>query len=160
MNFGIALVAGLLFGVGLIVSGMTDPAKVKGFLDLAGAWNPSLALVMAGAIAVGVVGFSIAKRKRVAAEVAWNGAPIELPTNNRIDARLIIGGVLFGLGWGVAGLCPGPAIVVASTGSIEVIAFVVAMFAGIALHDFVLATLARHTNTSDQARTAAPSSEG
>jgi uncharacterized protein len=138
MNFVIALIAGFIFGIGLIISGMTDPMKVKGFLDLAGAWNPSLALVMVGAIAVGVIGFAIAKRRAADAKTSWSGAPIEIPTNNRIDARLIAGGLLFGAGWGIAGLCPGPAIVVAASGATPVIAFVVAMLAGIAMHDLLM----------------------
>ena len=125
---------GLLFGAGLIVSGMTDPAKVKGFLDLAGAWDPSLGLVMGGAIAVGVGAFALAKRRKR----SWTGERMELSTSTVIDARLIGGGALFGVGWGVAGYCPGPALVALGSGSASAGLFVLAMLAGMALHDRVL----------------------
>ncbi|MFN9940658.1 MAG: DUF6691 family protein, partial [bacterium] len=95
----IALASGLIFGLGLIAAGMTQPAKVKGFLDLAGAWDPRRALVMGGAIAVGVFAFARARRQAR----AWSGEAMELPSSQVIDARLIVGGVLFGVGWGVAG---------------------------------------------------------
>ena len=127
----LALLSGLLFGLGLIAGGMTQPRKVKGFLDLFGAWDPSLAFVMGGAVAVGLIAFRIARgRKR-----AWSGAAIELPTSTVIDRRLVLGGVLFGAGWGVAGYCPGPALVSAASGSLAAIGFVAAMLAGMALHD-------------------------
>lgn len=131
----IALLSGLVFGLGLIESGMTDPAKVKGFLDLFGAWDPSLVLVMGGAIAVGFVAFARAKRRRV----AWSGALIELPGSRVVDARLVIGGLIFGTGWGIAGYCPGPAIVSAAAGSAAAVAFVAAMAVGMAGHDGLLA---------------------
>ena len=131
MKHMIALLSGLVFGLGLIVSGMTDPAKVKGFLDLFGAWDPSLALVMGGAIAVGVFAFARAKRQTR----SWTGDAIELPAGDAIDTRLVLGGLLFGAGWGIAGYCPGPAIVSASAGSTAAIVFVVAMLAGMTLHD-------------------------
>lgn len=130
----IAAISGLVFGIGLIASGMTDPAKVKGFLDLAGAWDPSLGLVMGGAIAVGVGAFALAKRRKR----SWTGERIELSTSTVIDARLIGGGVLFGVGWGVAGYCPGPALVALGGGSASAGLFVLAMLAGMALHDRVL----------------------
>ncbi|MCS6996314.1 MAG: YeeE/YedE thiosulfate transporter family protein [Casimicrobiaceae bacterium] len=131
MAFVVSLVAGLIFGIGLIAAGMTNPMKVKGFLDLFGNWDPSLALVMAGAIAVGVVGFTLAKKR----ERSLTGEPMQLPNNTTIDGRLILGGILFGAGWGIAGLCPGPAITVAATGSIPVIVFVITMLVGMAIHD-------------------------
>ena len=131
MNAVFALTSGLVFGLGLIAGGMTSPAKVKAFLDLSGAWDPSLALVMGGAIAVGVFAFAAAKRR----QTSWSGAPMEIPTHRVIDRRLLIGGVLFGAGWGLAGFCPGPALVAASAGSGAAIAFVVAMLGGMALHD-------------------------
>ncbi|MFZ9407289.1 MAG: DUF6691 family protein [Burkholderiaceae bacterium] len=131
----LALAAGLIFGLGLIAGGMTDPAKVKGFLDLAGAWDPSLALVMGGGIAIGVFAFALARTQKV----SWSGDPIDLPTSNRIDARLLIGGALFGTGWGIGGFCPGPALVALGSGLMPALIFVVAMLAGMLIHDRVLA---------------------
>ena len=131
MGWLIAAASGLLFGLGLIASGMTDPAKIKGFLDVAGAWDPSLALVMGGAVAVGLMAFAVAKRR----ERAWSGAPMALPSATRIDTQLIAGGLLFGTGWGVAGFCPGPALVALGGGSGSALWFVAAMLAGMALHD-------------------------
>ena len=135
MNLAIALLSGLVFGVGLIAGGMTDPAKIKGFLDPFGAWDPSLALVMAGAIAVGVFAFARAKRQTL----SWTGLRIELPHDTTIDRRLVFGGVLFGAGWGLAGYCPGPAIVAAGSGSVAALGFVAAMLVGMTLHDRWLA---------------------
>ena len=134
MRVLMALLSGLIFGLGLILGGMTDPGKVKGFLDVAGAWDPSLALVMGGAIAVGVFAFAAAKRRAT----AWSGERIEIPSNTVIDARLVGGGVLFGAGWGLAGFCPGPALVAMSAGVGSAAVFVVAMLAGMVLHDLVL----------------------
>ena len=102
-----ALLSGLVFGLGLIVSGMANPAKVLGFLDLAGAWDPSLALVMAGAITVGFFAFLIAKKRTR----SFIGAEMKLPTASAIDQRLLTGSALFGAGWGMAGFCPGPVLV-------------------------------------------------
>ena len=127
-------VSGLVFGIGLILAGMTDPGKVKGFLDLAGAWDPSLALVMGGAIALGVFVFARAARRNR----SWTGAPMEIPTNRRIDARLVIGGLLFGTGWGIGGFCPGPALVALGSGMGAAGIFVAAMLAGMVLHDKLL----------------------
>jgi len=126
-----ALLSGLIFGLGLILGGMTDPGKVKGFLDVAGSWDPSLALVMGGAIAVGVFAFDAAKRR----SRSWSGDRMDIPTNRVIDARLIVGGVLFGTGWGLAGFCPGPALVAMSAGLGSAAVFVIAMLAGMVLHD-------------------------
>ncbi len=123
--------SGLIFGIGLILAGMTEPLKVKGFLDLAGAWNPSLALVMGGAIAVGMVAFARARRR----DRSWTGAPIEIPVNKTVDRRLITGGLLFGIGWGIGGFCPGPALVALGSGSGSAAIFVAAMLAGMVLHD-------------------------
>ncbi len=131
----IALLAGLVFGLGLIAAGMTQPAKVKGFLDLFGAWDPSLGLVMGGAIAVGVGAFALARRR----SRAWSGDLIELPTSSVIDSRLIGGGVLFGIGWGIAGFCPGPALVALGGGMGQAGLFVLAMLAGMWGHDRWLA---------------------
>ena len=131
----LALAAGLIFGLGLIAGGMTDPAKVKAFLDLAGAWDPSLALVMGGGIAIGVLAFARARSQKT----AWSGDPIDLPSSQRIDARLLTGGVLFGIGWGVGGFCTGPAIVALGSGLMPALIFVIAMLVGMAIHDRVLA---------------------
>ena len=128
-----ALIAGLLFGFGLILSGMSSPAKVLGFLDLAGAWDPSLALVMAGAIAVGTLGFAAAgKRAR-----SVLGLPMNLPATRTLDARLVIGSLAFGAGWGIAGFCPGPALVALATGSQQAILFVASMLAGMAIFELM-----------------------
>lgn len=124
---------GLLFGVGLLLSGMTDPAKVLGFLDLFGAWDPSLAFVMGGAIAVGVFGYALAQKRRL----SWLGEPLHLPTQNQIDRRLLAGGLLFGAGWGLAGFCPGPGIVSMASGELKAAAFVAAMVAGMAVFEVV-----------------------
>jgi uncharacterized protein len=125
----VALFAGLIFGVGLIVSGMANPAKVLGFLDLAGKWDPSLAFVMAGAVAVATLGFALARRR----ERSFSGAPMRLPTATRIDRRLLAGSAVFGAGWGLAGFCPGPALVSAGAGEAKAILFVAAMLAGMAI---------------------------
>ena len=122
-------VAGLLFGLGLIVSGMADPAKVLGFLDLAGTWDPSLAFVMGGAIGVGVIAFARARKM----QQSLLGQPMQLPAATRIDRRLILGSLLFGVGWGIAGNCPGPALVLLGEGERKGMVFVVAMLAGMVL---------------------------
>jgi uncharacterized protein len=126
-----ALIAGLVFGLGLILSGMADPAKVLGFLDLAGRWDPSLAFVMAGAIAVGTLAFGLAARR----ETTLLGEPMRLPPTRPIDKRLVTGSVLFGVGWGVAGLCPGPALVALGMGQGKAVVFVAAMLAGMGLFE-------------------------
>jgi uncharacterized membrane protein YedE/YeeE len=125
-----AFICGLVFGLGLILSGMANPAKVLGFLDLAGHWDPSLAFVMAGAILVGALGFRLARGRRVSVL----GEPMHLPTASRIDPRLVGGSLLFGAGWGLAGFCPGPALVNAGSGEPRAWIFVAAMLAGMALH--------------------------
>lgn len=127
-----SLLAGLVFGVGLILSGMANPAKVLGFLDLAGAWDPSLALVMGGAIGVGVVAFAIARRRTV----TLLGGPLHLPGTRHIDRRLVLGSVVFGIGWGIAGFCPGPALVALGMGVGKAVVFVVAMLAGMGLFEW------------------------
>lgn len=126
-----ALGSGIVFGLGLILSGMADPVKVKAFLDLAGAWDPSLALVMAGAIGAGFFAF----RRARTMQRSWTGARMEIPTATAIDTRLVGGGVLFGIGWGIGGFCPGPAIVALGSGMTEAAIFVAAMLAGMLLHD-------------------------
>jgi len=128
-----SLLAGLVFGLGLIVSGMADPAKVLGFLDLAGSWDPSLAFVMGGAIAVGLVAFFIAGRRTV----SFIGAEMKMPTARRIDRRLIGGSLLFGMGWGIAGFCPGPGLVALGMGEFKALVFVAAMLAGMGLFELL-----------------------
>ncbi|HEX2011458.1 MAG TPA: YeeE/YedE family protein [Roseateles sp.] len=128
-----ALLAGLLFGLGLLVSGMADPAKVLGFLDLAGAWDPSLALVMAGAIAVGLPVF----RLGTARDRSWLGEAMRVPTARGIDRRLVLGSLAFGIGWGLAGFCPGPALVALGLGGAKALIFVAAMLAGMGLFELL-----------------------
>ncbi len=124
-------VVGLLFGLGLMLAGMTNPAKVLAFLDLAGAWDPSLALVMGGAILVGLGAFALAKRR----QRTFLGGPLTLPTATAIDRRLLVGGALFGVGWGLAGLCPGPALASLGLGDSRVLVFVAAMLGGMAVFE-------------------------
>ena len=122
-----AFMAGLVFGIGLIVAGMANPAKVLNFLDIAGNWNPSLMFVMAGAIAIAAIAFRIAAKRRVAA----SGSGIELPSNLTIDGALIRGNLVFGIGWGLAGICPGPGFVLLGNGEYRALIFVAALFAGL-----------------------------
>lgn len=133
MNLLFSLIAGLVFGLGLIVAGMANPAKVLGFLDLAGNWDPSLALVMIGAIAVGVVAFAFAKRR----SLSLLRLPMQLPTARQIDRRLIVGSLLFGVGWGLAGICPGPALVLLGAGVMKGLVFVIAMLVGMFLFELL-----------------------
>lgn len=128
-----ALLVGLLFGLGLIISGMTDPSKVIGFLDLAGAWDPSLAFVMGGAILVGTGAFAIAKKR----QRSFLGAPMQLPSATKLDKRLLLGSLAFGVGWGIAGFCPGPAVVSAASGQPKAWIFVASMLAGMALYSLI-----------------------
>ena len=128
-----SLLAGLVFGLGLIVSGMANPAKVQAFLDLAGKWDPSLALVMAGAIAVGSLGFVFAGKR----SVSFLGAEMKLPTERRIDRRLVAGSILFGIGWGIAGFCPGPGLVALGMGEAKAAVFVAAMLVGMGVFEFL-----------------------
>jgi uncharacterized membrane protein YedE/YeeE len=129
----VSFLAGLVFGLGLIVSGMANPAKVLGFLDLAGRWDPSLAFVMAGAVGIGLAAFTIARRRRV----SLLGAEMKLPTARAIDRRLVGGSLLFGIGWGLAGFCPGPALVALGLGQAKAAIFVLAMLAGMALFELL-----------------------
>ena len=121
-----SFVAGLVFGVGLIVSGLVNPSKVLGFLDLAGSWDPSLALVMAGAIAIGLPAFFVAEKRAV----TLLGTPMKLPNAGKIDRRLVLGSLAFGVGWGLAGFCPGPALVALGAGQVKALVVVAAMLAG------------------------------
>ena len=128
-----SLLAGLVFGLGLIVSGMANPAKVLGFLDLAGAWDPSLAFVMAGAITVAAFAFALASQRTA----SFLGAAMKLPGSRDIDRRLVIGSLLFGIGWGVAGFCPGPGLVALGMGEIKALVFVGAMLAGMGIFELI-----------------------
>ena len=129
MQRAFEFLTGLLFGIGLIVSGMSDPGKVLGFLDVAGAWDPSLAFVMAGAIAVGVGAFALARRRTT----AFLGGAIRLPSATVVDRPLVIGSLLFGVGWGLAGFCPGPALVALGAGYWQAAVFTLAMVVGMLL---------------------------
>lgn len=133
MRILMALIAGLVFGIGLIISGMSNPAKVLGFLDLAGNWDPSLALVMAGAILVSFIPFRLASR----APRALLGEPMRLPTARDIDRRLVLGSLVFGVGWGLAGYCPGPALVSLALGGYKPLVFVGSMVGGMLLFQWL-----------------------
>lgn len=123
---------GLLFGLGLLLAGMANPAKVQGFLDLAGLWDPSLAFVMGGGIGVAIVFFTLAKRTP---KTLLTHEDMKLPTSTVIDQRLMIGSALFGIGWGIGGICPGPALVLVGTGSPDGVLFAAAMLAGMLIFE-------------------------
>lgn len=125
--------AGLVFGIGLLISGMANPEKVLGFLDLAGAWDPSLAFVMGGAIIVGVFAFTVAHKRTL----SFLGADMKLPANKQIDRRLMVGSLMFGAGWGLAGFCPGPGLVALGAGETKAAVFVAAMIAGMAIFEMI-----------------------
>lgn len=133
MSILYALLAGLVFGIGLLLSGLADPSKVLAFLDLAGNWDPSLLFVMGGALLVAAPAFAwLARRGRT-----LDGAPLHLPAKGRIDRRLLLGSLVFGAGWGLAGYCPGPALVSLAWGGLEPLLFVGAMVAGMALFELL-----------------------
>jgi uncharacterized membrane protein YedE/YeeE len=129
----IAFLCGLIFGLGLIISGMTNPAKVLGFLDVAGKWDPSLAFVMAGAILIAFFAFLYAGRRKT----TLLGKELKLPAASKIDRRLVVGALLFGAGWGLAGFCPGPALVGLGMGLPKALLFVLAMLAGMGLFELI-----------------------
>lgn len=136
-----ALGSGLVFGLGLSLSGMLDPARVRGFLDVAGAWDPCLMFVLGGAVTVSALGYRIARRLSKPAFAA----DFQIPANRRIDARLIGGSTLFGIGWGLSGFCPGPAVAALSSGALPVAVFVATMLVGMAAHRFAAAPRSRAT---------------
>ena len=126
-----SFVSGLVFGIGLIIAGMSNPAKIIGFLDLTGNWDPSLALVMAGAIAVATGAFVLAGRRTR----SLLGAPMHLPTKRDLEPRLVLGSTVFGVGWGLGGFCPGPALVGLGAGLPELVVFVAAMLVGMLAYE-------------------------
>jgi uncharacterized membrane protein YedE/YeeE len=128
-----ALLSGLMFGLGLILAGMANPAKVLAFLDLGGLWDPSLGLVMGGAIAVGLIAYRIAGKR----STSFLGLPMNIPTSHIIDKRLVIGGLVFGIGWGLAGICPAPAFVLLGAGSVKGIVFLIAMLIGMGVFELL-----------------------
>ena len=131
MNRLSEFLVGLVFGIGLLISGMTDPGKVLGFLDVAGNWDPSLAFVMGGAILVGIAGFAHAQKRTS----SFLGSAMHLPKSRDIDRRLLLGSLTFGAGWGLAGFCPGPALVTMGAGEPKAVLFVVAMIGGMLLFE-------------------------
>ena len=131
MQVLMAFITGLIFGLGLILSGMTDPSKVIGFLDITGAWNPSLLFVMGGAISIAAIAFRFAKTR----PKALLGDTMRLPTAHQIDKQLILGGLTFGVGWGLSGYCPGPALASLAIGGSKPLIFVVAMLVGMAIFE-------------------------
>lgn len=135
MNGLVAFLLGATFGMGLLLSGMTDVHRVQGFLDLAGAWDPSLAFVMGGALLVTGPAFQLARHR---GRTPWLAKAFQWPSRKDIDARLMAGAILFGAGWGLVGLCPGPAVVNLASGTVPVLAFVGAMVAGMWLKDRLL----------------------
>ena len=131
LSYPAALVSGLIFGLGLILAGMANPAKVLAFLDITSLWDPSLGLVMGGAIAVGFVAFKIAGKRTS----SFLGLPMNIPSSRIIDKRLVIGALIFGIGWGLVGICPAPAFVLLGTGSLKGVVFLIAMLAGMGLFE-------------------------
>lgn len=136
-----AFISGLLFGLGLILAGMANPAKVLDFLDLTGAWDPSLAFVMLGAILVGSVAFAVAAKR----PSSLLDLTMHLPTTKHLDKRLVIGSMAFGAGWGLAGICPGPALVLVGAGNSKGILFAIAMIVGMGLFELIEIQRLRHT---------------
>lgn len=130
-----ALVSGVLFGMGMAISGMIDPAKVIGFLDIAGSWNPSLAFVMGGALAVFMPSYFLLIKPRTQ---SVSGEEFCTPTNTKLDSKLLSGAAIFGLGWGLAGICPGPAVASLAMGNVSIVLFFVAMLAGSMLTKVVI----------------------
>lgn len=131
MQLAMSFISGLTFGLGLILSGMTNPAKVIGFLDLAGQWDPSLGFVMGGAVLASTLAFRIAGKR----PKSLLGSPMRLPTARQIDRRLVLGGLTFGAGWGLAGFCPGPALASLAIAGAKPLIFTAAMLAGMAIYE-------------------------
>lgn len=145
----VALLSGLIFGLGLILAEMANPAKVLAFLDVAGAWDPSLALVMGGAAGVASLAFAAARRRNR----SYLGAKMQIPHSRVIDRRLVAGSLAFGAGWGMAGLCPGPALVLlgsGSGGSVKAVIFVAAMLLGMGIFAMLEKSRAAHQSAKPQ----------
>ena len=139
MAFVISLLLGMTFGLGLILAGTTDPAKVLAFLDIAGSWDPSLALVMGGAIGVAAPAYALARRRAT----TWMGTPVPFEASTPVDSSLLVGSIVFGIGWGLSGFCPGPALVGLGAGYLPATAFVIAMVFGMEAYEWLLAARAR-----------------
>ncbi len=131
LSYTTALLSGIIFGFGLILAGMANPAKVLAFLDITSLWDPSLGLVMGGAIAVGFVAFKIAGKRTS----SFLGLPMNIPSSRIIDKRLVIGALIFGIGWGLVGICPAPAFVLLGAGSVKGVVFLIAMLVGMGLFE-------------------------
>lgn len=129
----VAFFAGIIFGFGIIGSGMVNPAIVLAFLDITGDWNASLLWVMGGAVAVGSIAFALAKKRKQ----SYLGSSMQIPAVTDIDSRLLLGSLVFGVGWGIAGICPGPALVLTGTGSIDAVVFLAAMLLGMGIYQIV-----------------------
>ena len=129
VNF-MALLSGIVFGLGIILSGMVNPAIVLAFLDLTGNWDSALLWVMSAAVAVGFIAFALAKKRTN----SYLGLSMQIPAVTKIDGRLLLGSIVFGVGWGIAGICPGPAVVLAGTGSIDALVFLIAMLLGMGIY--------------------------
>jgi len=143
MQTFLVFISGLVFGIGLIVSGMSNPAKVIHFLDIAGSWDPSLGFVMLGAIPVAFVGLRLIEKQ---GQTVFQ-EPLHLPGKTHLDRSLIVGGFIFGAGWAIAGFCPGPALVALGAGYGKALVFVVAMIAGMLIHDHPFKRLSHHTQS-------------
>ncbi|WP_153146381.1 DUF6691 family protein [Dechloromonas sp. H13] len=143
MAWLLALLLGTTFGIGLIVAGMTEPVKVLAFLDIAGRWDPSLALVMGGAIGVAAPAYALARRRTT----TWLGTPVAPEANAAIDAPLLLGSVIFGIGWGLSGFCPGSALVGLGAGKLPAAAFVIAMAFGMEAYEWLVAARMRRLGT-------------
>jgi len=139
-----AFASGLVFGIGLLVCGLANPAKVLAFLDLAGAWDPSLLVVMGVGVCVAAVAFAVAQQRNA----TLLGQALHLPTARDIDRRLVLGSLAFGVGWGLAGLCPGPALVLLGTGHAQAAVFVLSMLAGMAAFEVVERSRAQRAATA------------
>ncbi len=136
MTLLISALAGLTFGLGLILSGMVNPAKVLAFLDIAGVWDPSLALVMVGAISIAAIAFSMIKKRRL----SLLAQEIQLPNKQTLDKPLVLGSLGFGIGWGLAGICPGPALVLLGSANLKGIVFVIFMLLGMGVFELLSAS--------------------